>query len=112
MYVSSPPVWTAPESGGRQPRIHHDLNDTLLLGPQKRWIAGELLKHTVQEGTVASCSDLKQAPRNQGRVQQVPTTRTARMDAATSGGVDNAAAPLREKNRDLRPSAAQSVTTF
>ena len=27
---------SAPESGGRQPRTHHDLNDPLLLGPQLR----------------------------------------------------------------------------
>ena len=29
-YVNSPPVWTAPESGGLQPQIHHDLDDPLL----------------------------------------------------------------------------------
>ena len=40
---------SAPESGGRQPRIHHDVNDPLLLGPQTRWVAGELLKHTVRK---------------------------------------------------------------
>ena len=51
---------SAPESGGRQPRIHRD--DPLLLDPQTRWIAGELIKLTVREGTVASCSDLTQAP--------------------------------------------------
>ena len=54
---------SAPESGGRQPRIRHDLNDPLLLAPQNLKIAGELLRHTVQEGTVASRSDLTQAPR-------------------------------------------------
>ena len=62
MYVNSPPVWTAPESGGRQPQIRHDARDPLLLAPQIWWFAGELLKHTVQEGTVASSSLLTQAP--------------------------------------------------
>ena len=33
-YVNSPPVWTAPESGGRQPLIHHVARDPLLLAPQ------------------------------------------------------------------------------
>ena len=53
---------SAPESGGGQPRIHRDLYDPMLLDPQTRWIAGELLKHTVREGTVASYFDLTQAP--------------------------------------------------
>ena len=61
-YAYSPPVWTAPESGGRQPQIRHEARDPLLLALQIWWIAGELLKHTVQEGTVASCSDLTQVP--------------------------------------------------
>ena len=75
MYVNSPPVWTAPESGGRQPQIRHEARDPLLLAPQIWWIAGDRLKPTVPEGTVASCSDLTQEPRNLGRVQQVPAIR-------------------------------------
>ena len=53
---------SAPESGGRQPRIHHDVNDPLLLGPQPWRNVGEQLKRTVQERTVANRSDLTQAP--------------------------------------------------
>ena len=78
MYVNSPPVWTALESGGRQPQIHHEVRDPLLLAPQTQRDVGEQLKHTVQERTVASRPDLTQAPWCQGRVQQVPTTHTDR----------------------------------
>ena len=53
---------SAPESSGRQPRIRRDLNDPLPLDPQSLWIVGELLKNTVRERTVASSSDLTQAP--------------------------------------------------
>ena len=103
-YVCSPPVFVRPESGGRQPRIHHDLDDPLLLDPQTRWIVGELLKHTA----VASTSDLTQVPLTMGaecnrsrQSRRTGAATTGRRGAATPGSVDNAAALLREKGVDI-----------
>ena len=43
---------SAPESGGRQPRTHHDLNDPLLLGPKLR----SSVLGTAPTGKTKSCS--------------------------------------------------------
>ena len=76
---------TAPESGGRQPRIRRDLNDPLHLDPQTRWVTGELLKHTVREGTAAPGPSATGPDNLDGPVPQQPVAGTPqRLEALIS----------------------------
>ena len=77
---------SAAESGGRQPRIRHDLTDPLLLDPHTQWIrrwAAQASSSDLTRLLSTGCGCIRSRPS-----ERTGAATTSDRDAATSGGVD------------------------
>ena len=133
MYKYSPPVQAALESGGRQPRIRHDARDPLLLAPQiwcsifwdGRWpavraaTADTLWRRDVQIAAIAATTGRgtrKQWWETGNRKVPVALIKQSRPGSKMKEEPDTRRDDTillisrhSRHNRDLRPSAAQSI---